>query len=148
MNETIVPSVYLDANILIYLVEGYAAHETALEQLLAALERKQVKFVTSELSLAEVLVLPLRQGRADLVERYQQLMAPGGELVVVTIDAAILQASAVVRARKGGGLLDAIHVATAVAAGCSIFLSEDVRIKVVAPLQFFGLSDFVGHFAP
>jgi len=148
MTEATVPSVYLDANILVYLVEGYASHEATLGCLLAALESGRVKFLTSELSLAEVLVLPLGRKRHDLVNRYEQLLAPGSGIALAAVDAAALRRSAEFRAANGGSLLDMIHVATAVRSGCSVFLSEDARIKVVEPLERITLSEFAGRFAP
>ncbi len=142
------PSIYLDANILIYLVEGYAEQKAALGCLLDVFENGRVNFVTSELSLAEVLVQPLRQNRPDLIQRYEQLLAPGSGIAVAAIDFTTLRRSAEYRAANGGSLLDAIHVATAASSDCSIFLSEDARIKVIEPIKHFSLSDFVERFGP
>jgi predicted nucleic acid-binding protein len=47
---------------------------------------------------------------------------------VIPIDRSILVDAAHYRARLGIKLPDAIHVATAVAAGCEIFLSNDRKI--------------------
>ena len=58
-------TVYLDTNMFIYTVEGYAPEEAFLRELLAALEGGRFAAVTSELSLAEVLVKPFELGRED-----------------------------------------------------------------------------------
>jgi hypothetical protein len=60
-------TVYLDTNIFIYTVEGYAPEEAFLRELLAALEDGRFTAITSELSLAEVLVKPFELGREDVV---------------------------------------------------------------------------------
>ena len=139
--------IYLDANILIYLIEGYAEHEPALQVVLAEFERGDSQFVTSELSLAEVLVQPLRQKRNDLVDKYENLLAPEAGIETKAIDATILRRSADLRANLGGSLMDAIHLATAAFHNCSIILSEDNRLKVPAAMKRLSLSDFAGQFS-
>lgn len=49
---------YIDANVLIYAVEGRPAFVEVLTGLMQALERRSLRLVTSELTLAEVLVRP------------------------------------------------------------------------------------------
>jgi len=41
------------------------------------------------------------------------------------------------------GLIDAIHTATALSAGCVVFLTNDTRIKPVAGLDVIQLADAV-----
>jgi predicted nucleic acid-binding protein len=148
MTDVAAPPVYLDANILIYLVEGFPAHQESLERLVGVFESAGATFVTSELSLAEVLVRPIREQRNDLIDQFEQLLGTGSDIGTVAVDLGMLRRSAEFRAMNGGNLLDAIHVASAMSCGCSIFLSEDVRIKVVQPMQRYSLADFARRFAP
>ena len=69
-------TVYLDTNIFIYAVEGYAPEEAFLRELFAALEDGRFTAVTSELSLAEVLVKPFELGREDVAAAIRR--APHG----------------------------------------------------------------------
>src|SRR3954447_5943343 len=123
-------TVYLDANIFIYAVEGYAPEEAFLRELLAALEDGRFPAVTSELSLAEVLVKPLKLGREDVAAAYGELLTASDRLAVLPVDRAILVEVARQRAALGAGMPDAIHVATALAAGCELFLTNDHRLKL------------------
>jgi predicted nucleic acid-binding protein len=50
---------YLDTNIWIYAIEGYSTYAPALTDLFSAIDSHQLQAVTSELTLAEVLVKPL-----------------------------------------------------------------------------------------
>src|SRR5690242_21865167 len=86
-------TVYLDTNIFIYSVEGYAPEEAFLRELFAALEAGRFTAITSELSLAEVLVKPLELGREDVVATYTELVASSDRLAVLPVDRAIKAAA-------------------------------------------------------
>src|SRR4051794_5420079 len=116
-------AVYLDTNIFIYAVEGYEPEAAFLRELFAALERGRFAAVTSELTLAELLVKPFELGREDVVSAYTDLLEPSGRLAVVPVDRAVLVKAARHRATLGMLMPDAIHVATAVGAGCEMFLT-------------------------
>lgn len=55
--------VYLDTNIFIYAVEGYPKFQPELNVLFEAFDDGTLKAITSELTLAEVLVKPLIDNR-------------------------------------------------------------------------------------
>ena len=123
-------TVYLDTNILIYAVEGYEPEAAFLQGLLAALEEGRFAAVTSELTLAEVLVKPFGLGREDAVAAYAELLTPSDRLTVLPVDRAILVEAARQRAALGMPMPDAVHVATALAAGCDLFLTNDRRLRM------------------
>ncbi len=52
--------IYLDANIFIYALEGFAEFKQTLTELFLAIDDSKVQAVTGDLTLAEVLVKPLR----------------------------------------------------------------------------------------
>jgi predicted nucleic acid-binding protein len=148
MNKADRPSIYLDSNILIHLVEGLADHASEIDRLLALFETDEARFSASELCLAEVLVVPLRLKLSHIVARFEELLNPASGIEMLRVDASVLRNSAEHRARFGGGMLDAIHVVSAQSAGCHFFLSQDARIKVVAPMQKLTLTDFARQFGP
>ena len=125
-------AVYLDTNVFVYAVEGFARHRAFIEELFRQIEAGHVDAATSELSLAEALVKPLEIGRQDVADLYAELIQNSSRLTVIPIDRSILVDAALYRARLGIKLPDAIHVATAAASGCEIFLSNDRRIKTPA----------------
>jgi predicted nucleic acid-binding protein len=130
---------YFDANVFIYAVEGSDDIAGRLRTLFELLSRNLNVAVTSELTLAEVLP------RADTVRRrnYLELILHSGlfELYPVTRD--ILMETADYRRIAGVSrpdasklhasmprLPDAIHVVTAVRAGCGRMLSFDRALKL------------------
>jgi len=123
---------YLDANVFIYVVEGSPEHDAFLGGLLDLLGTGDTTAVTSELTLAEVLAKPFEENRTDLADIYEEMVAPSAWLDMVPVNRAVLLRAARLRAELKLRLPDAIHVASAVAAGCELFLSNDYRLKVPA----------------
>jgi predicted nucleic acid-binding protein len=133
--------IYLDSNILIHLVEGLDGFEAQLDVLSGALDRGGVTAVTSELSLAETLVKPLALGATLITQQFKELIQTKSMMTVVPITRSILIAAADVRAKFRLKLPDAIHVATALAAGCDAFVTQDSDFKSKLPISVAALSD-------
>ena len=64
--------VYLDANIFIYAVEGFAAHAASIQALLAAMDAGEVVAVTSELTVAEVTGQATRRSESSPCNKPQE----------------------------------------------------------------------------
>lgn len=123
-------TVYLDTNPIIYLTEGNAAFKASITSLFAEFERAGARLITSELTLTEALVLPLRQGDVELVAVYERLFDELIEALPVSREVLIMAA----RLRAETSTLrtpDAIHLATAMLANADAFLSSDQGIKTV-----------------
>lgn len=131
--------VYLDANVFVYAVEGFAEYQAFIDELFCSIDDGHLSAVTSELTLAEVLIKPLGTGRDDVAAIYEELLQSSEHLNVVPIDRAILMSAARHRARLGIKLPDAIHVATAIAIGCDVLLSNDQRLRVPDEIELRAL---------
>ena len=143
-------AVYVDANILIYAVEGVSGDISVTERcrrLLDAFRRRMIVGVTSELTLAEVLVEPTRRKMVDAKRGYMALLnarrpvldlrpvTRGILLESVSYRAAIYPARVGPTEDKRNFLPDAIHVATAIAAGASHYAGSDKRLRLPAGLS-------------
>jgi len=133
--------IYLDANAFIAYAEDYPQFGSVLENLFRNLETNDIEIVTSELTVAELLVAPLRERRNDLVQEYEELTAPRPNFRRIPVSLGILRLSAQMRAHLGLKLPDAIHVATGTAEGCKIMVSEDARLRVPAPMVLCRVAD-------
>ena len=120
-------SVYLDANAIIRFVE---TDDDLFESLLDHIRNGANRLCTSEFTLAEVLVLPLRENDIELLSVYETLFAADSEMDIVPVDRATLRRSAELRATLGNRAPDAIHIATAELTGCAVFISSDLRIHL------------------
>jgi predicted nucleic acid-binding protein len=135
-------SIYLDANAVIRFIEG---ENDGLIFLLESSAIDPLHLYTSELTLAEVLVGPLKRGQQKLVGLYEAFLISDDTLTVVPVDRAVLRASAEVRAILGNKGPDAIHVATAVRAACSVFISSDDRIKLPDGIKQVRIDDIANR---
>jgi predicted nucleic acid-binding protein len=132
---------YLDTNVIIYAAEGTAALPASLKGALLRVDAGQLSAVTSELTLAEVLVKPLRDQDAAMIQRYESRLTSGPSLTVAPVSRGILARAAELRAGQTSlKLPDAIHAATALLHGCTTFLTNDARFETVGPLPVLLLS--------
>jgi predicted nucleic acid-binding protein len=96
--------------------------------------------VTSELTLAEVLVKPIRDGNSTARDTYDRMLRTKPFLSVLPINRDILVDAAGLRAATSLKLPDAIHAATALLRGCTTFLTNDAGFEPVPALPVFLVS--------
>jgi predicted nucleic acid-binding protein len=132
---------YLDANVFIYAAETPSAF-TGLMAVLHRLDQGDYVAVTSALTLAEVLVMPIRSGNAALELAYRAMVSNSVSLTVIDVSRDILLRAATIRAiTTGVKLPDAIHAASSEAAGCTHFLTNDIRLKSIIGLPVTPVSE-------
>jgi predicted nucleic acid-binding protein len=123
---------YFDTNIFIKIYEGGQddAIATFLLELLAGSARaSEPCIVTSEVTLAELLVRPLAVSDQVLVEHYEALIVTSRWLHVVPVERQILRVAAQLRSRRRAlRLPDAIHLASALASSCTHLVTGDAGI--------------------
>ena len=126
--------IYLDTNVFVMAFEKKDKSGAILSDLFLSIEKgPQPVFVTSELTLSELLVIPYRNADAELAEAYTILLQNGVWLEGVPVSRPVLMQAARLRSRSIGlKLPDAIHLATAIQARCSHLLTADMGIKVPA----------------
>ena len=124
-------TVFLDTAPLIYFIEGHSADQPILSRLFDFNDKGGFSFVTSSVTLLEVLVKPLREGQKSIAEQYRDILtaAPGIELFDVT--SAIAEQAALLRAKYNFRTPDAIQLATCLEVGADYFLTNDNRLKAV-----------------
>ena len=124
------PRLYLDANIFIYAFENTDEKSERLRALIAATSSPRHRFLaTSELTLAEIVVVPLRNGNRHLIDIYESITIGNSFIHVGIVSRDVLWLAAVLRSENRElRLPDAIHLATAMLFGCDSFLSGDLRL--------------------
>ena len=147
MGSLILPSsgpLYVDTQVLIYSVEHHPVYAPVLRPVWQAAQAGTHEIVTSELSILETLVVPLRRGDGRLVADYEALFQqPGIRLLPITQQ--VLREAARLRATVPSlRTPDAIHAATAASAACPIVLSNDRDLRRVPGLPLTLLDDLVG----
>lgn len=132
---TLPPSgpVYLDANGFIYSVERIEPYRTLLEPMWRLAQAGQFEVVSSELVILETLVKPLREGDTILENLFRSLLA-AREVRVIPATALLWEQAARLRATTGLKTPDALHAATALAVGSTLFITNDGGFRRVASL--------------
>ena len=92
---------------------------------LALIANGELYAATPELTLLEVLVGPIKRGMTELVELYKTQLVPGGSLDMLPVTRTVLEEAAKIRAAHNLKPPDAIHLASAITANCSILLCND-----------------------
>ncbi len=133
-------SIYLDANILIYAVEDLTAVGQKIRTLFSRFDSGELHAVTSELSLAEVLAKPIRDGKQAIQDEYEQFLTNSDALTVMPVTRDVLIRAAQIRAQTSVKLPDAIHAATSLLKGCTTFLTNDQRFAAITSLPVLLLS--------
>lgn len=134
--------VYIDTMALIYTVERYPAYWPLLEPLWLVAQTRTIEIVSSELTLMEVLVGPLKSGNRTLENAFEQALL-GTDMRLLPITQPILRAAARLRATTRLKTPDALHAATALNAGCALFVTNDVGFRGVASLPLVILDDLL-----
>lgn len=135
--------IYLDTNIFIYAIESYSDYLVALEEVFESADAGNLAVVTSELTLAEVLVKPLQERDLDKQQAYYEALQNSESLTVAGVSRGVLIEAAKIRANQKLKLPDAIHLATAIQYQCSTFLTNDSRFKGTYPLPIVILSEVI-----
>ncbi|MBA3710954.1 MAG: type II toxin-antitoxin system VapC family toxin [Pyrinomonadaceae bacterium] len=134
--------IYVDTAPFIYTVERHADYEQLLLPLWEALDGGAIEVVTSELTLLETLVKPLRDGDQALAGDYEKLLT-ATTVRMLPVTASVLRDAARIRAAINLKTPDAIHAATALAAGCVQFITNDAEYRKHSSLSVVILKEAV-----
>jgi predicted nucleic acid-binding protein len=134
--------VALDSVIFIYALEGNPVFGERAKQILQSIERGKCQGFACDLVLAELMVKPLRSGQPEIAQEYAIDLPRFPNLTFVSVSREIVVAAARLRGNSNLGLIDALHLATALIAGCTVFITNDAALRHPSPsLEIWMLSD-------
>jgi len=119
--------IFLDSNLFIYHLEDLGPRGIRANFIFERLSRRKDIVLTSALTIGEVLVKPLQTGNRGLEAKYKDLLREP-EVRVLPFDRAAGEIFARIRQDRGIKAPDAIQLATAAAAGCELFITNDDRL--------------------
>jgi predicted nucleic acid-binding protein len=143
MGSLILPGsgpIYLDAAGFIYSVEKIEPYCTMLEPLWKQAQAGQFEIISSELVLLEILVKPFRENDTVIEESFRALLN-SREVRLIPATRQHWEQTARLRASTGLKTPDALHAVTALAAGCTLFLTNDRCCQRVSGLSVIILDD-------
>lgn len=104
---------------------------------------RQITAVTSELTLLEVLVKPLKVGDATTATLFRTVLQHTPEVRMLPITPSLLEQAANLRATLGLRTPDAIHVATALVHRCALMVTNDRAFRRIPDLPVAVLNELV-----
>lgn len=96
-----------------------------------------------DVTLAEILVKPYRDHDNDAVVAIKRFFARANFIKLLPHSFETFDLAAQLRASRGGKLIDALHCATAIRAGCRILLANDHGFASGDGLEVLNLKDFL-----
>lgn len=133
-------SVYLDTSAIIYSIERIEPYLSLLAPAWQEAEAGRFVLICSELAIAETLVGPMRAGDRALETACRDVFA-APEMQIVPATRELWEDAARLRAETGVKLADALHAATALRAGCELFVTNDADFRRIDGLSAVVLDD-------
>jgi predicted nucleic acid-binding protein len=131
----------IDANVLIYLLEGTGSLADRSALVVDAIAAGEAEGILATLAVAEICSGPASAGETALVERYADELLALENVRVVPLSADIAIDAASLRGGSSLSLADAIHLASAKALGATAFITNDRRIKGSAHMSVVYLDE-------
>jgi predicted nucleic acid-binding protein len=138
-----VTRIFLDTAPVIHVVEQHPRYAATLATVFDQLDAGELFAVTSPVTLAECLIVPLRLGPASLQQLFSEVVTAGAGTVFVPIDDNVAHTAADLRARHNLALLDALQAAIALASGCDALLTNDIIFQRVPGLNVLLVDDLL-----
>lgn len=133
----------IDASVFIYLFEQNPSYEPLAAKVFDMVSGGTIHLFASSIALSEVLVRPLEQKDSEVVALYEHAFRSIPHFSLVDIDYMTAKAAAVIRAEYSILLPDALHVAAALKAGATLFVTNDKRLKRIKDIAVACLDDYV-----
>ena len=120
-------NLYLDSMIWVYILEGNPIFGTPAREFFARVRPTHHEFLSSNLVLAEVLVLPKRNADLFTAAKYRRLFTPPG-VTILPFGTDVAERFADLRASTRVKPADALHLALAASAGADYFVTTDTKL--------------------
>ena len=146
MGPLILPTgglVYVDANAIIYSVERVEPYHGLLAPMWESARAGRFTLASSEIVALETLIKPLRDGNTRLEMLFRSILV-AAEMNLIPATLATWEDAARIRAATRLATSDALHAATALRAGCALFITNDTDFRRVRGLPAVVLRDLLG----
>ena len=124
--------VYFDVNPIIYFIEQNTQFSEAVMPVFEMIGNGSIIAFTSELSLTEILIKPIRNNFNQIIQAHKELLLDPELFTLISP----IQDTFLLAAELGGKLSmrtpDAIHMACAIESKCKYFITNDKGIKSTA----------------
>lgn len=135
--------VYFDVNPIIYFIEQNSGFSTAVAPIFELLGEGAILAYTSEFSLTEILIKPIRDDLNDVVHAHKDLLLDPQLFTLTKVTRETFLHAAQLGGKFGMRTPDAIHVASAVENQCQFFITNDKKIRSHGGVTVVYVSDLM-----
>jgi predicted nucleic acid-binding protein len=132
---------FLDSAPVIYYVDMNPGYSAIMDGIFDWIKSAQIRVVTSPVTLAECLILPLRDSNLSQQQLFIDIITGQDTADFVNITSEVARTAADIRVRYRLQLPDAFQIAAALDAGCQAFLTNDAQLKRIAELKILLVSE-------
>jgi predicted nucleic acid-binding protein len=132
---------FLDTAPVIYHVQPNPTFGPRAARFFQEIEAGGIEGVTSSITQAETLVIPIRSSDHTLVEQFRRTITAGVNTLYVGVDPIVEEAAALQARYRWLHLPDALQLAAAIAAHCEAFLTNDRDLKRVTEIRVLVLDE-------
>lgn len=125
----------IDSSIFIYVWNKHPEFLKKSKKILKQIYSGTIHGVFAEIGLVELLTGPKKQGRLSLAVLYKNKIKNFKNLETRRLTEISIDKAGDLRAKYGLRTPDAIHIATAIDAGASVFYTNDKKLKIVKEIK-------------
>ena len=133
----------IDAAPFIYFIEVHPTYDMVVAPFFQQIDTGILYGVTSVITLAEILSLPIQQGNVQLQAQYRTLLLSSAHFEIYDVDVKVAEYAAQLRAKYRLRTPDALQISTAISAGCQAILTNDKNWKRVTELKVIVVDDLL-----
>lgn len=136
--------VAFDTAPLIYYIEENPIYLPIVDELFDTIDSGDARGITSVLTLQEVLVKPLQEGRQEIADQFRDVLKSSVNIRLANIDESVCEKAAILRAQFTWlRTPDALQIASAILHNADVIVTNDDKWKRIAEIQIVVLQDLV-----
>ena len=135
--------VYLDTSPFIFYVEGVAPYAGELHPLMDAIDTGTLEGITGEITIAECLVKPIKDGNTPLITAFNLALQNKTHFRVHPVTRSHWIEAAQIRSKSTLKLPDAVHLALAEHFGCTTFVTNDTDFRGATSMKVVVLAELI-----
>ena len=121
--------VFVDTAPIIYYLENSPLYSEVVKRFFAACIEKNIKVVTSAVTVEEYLVYPYSSGQMDLADNFKRFL-DYMNVEIIDINSDVAEFASKLRGQyKGFKAMDALQISSAIASECDMFFTNDRQLR-------------------